>query len=81
MNKTNNRTLRGAFGDETDEWAGKRVVVFVTETDRGPGLRVRIPMPKGNGGGKTKPADTPATRQIKSSKDDDMNDSLEDFMK
>jgi hypothetical protein len=59
LNKTNNRTLRGAFGDETDEWVGKRVTVFVVETDRGPGLRVRIPTPKGNGGGKAKTADTP----------------------
>ena len=81
LNKTNNRTLRGAFGDETDEWVGKRVVVFATDTDRGPGLRVRIPTPKGNGGGKTKSADTPTTRPIKSSKDDDLDDSLEDFMK
>jgi hypothetical protein len=81
LNKTNNRTLRGAFGDETDEWIGKRVVVFVLETERGPGPRVRIPTPKGNGGGKTKSADTPTTRPIKSSKDDDLDDSLEDFMK
>jgi hypothetical protein len=81
LNKTNNRALRGAFGDETDEWAGKRIVVFKTETDRGPGLRVRIPAPKGNGGGKTKSADTPTTRPIKSSKDDEPDDSLEDFMK
>jgi hypothetical protein len=79
LNKTNNRTLRGAYGDETDDWIGKRVVVFVTETDRGPGLRVRIPPPKGNGGGeKAKAANMPATRPIKKA-DDDMNDSLENF--
>ena len=83
LNKTNNRTLRDAFGDETDEWVGKRVTVFVVETDRGPGVRVRIPTPKGNGGEKAKTADTPPTRPIKSlsKADDDMNDSLEDFMK
>jgi hypothetical protein len=85
LNKTNNRTLRGAYGDETDEWVGKRVVVFVVETERGPGLRVRIPTPKGNGGEKVKAAaaNTPATRPIRSPKDDDLNDSLEeeDFMK
>ena len=80
LNKTNNRTLRGAFGDETDDWTGKRVVVFAAETDRGPGLRVRIPTPKGdkNTG---KASDTSATRPIKSPDNDDMNDSLEDFMK
>lgn len=89
LNKTNNRTLRGAFGDETDGWVGKWVVVFAAETDRGPGLRVRIPTPKGekngSGGKKAKPAgkasDTPASRPIRSPKDDDLNDSLEDFMK
>jgi hypothetical protein len=81
LNKTNNRTLRGAFGDETDEWVGERVVVFAVETERGPGLRVRIPPPKGNGGEKVKAAKTPATRPIRSPKDDNLNDSLEDFMK
>jgi hypothetical protein len=57
LNKTNNRTLRGAFGDACDGWKGKVVVVFPTEDDlRGrmvPVLRVRIPPPKqaaaGNG--------------------------------
>ena len=84
LNKTNNRTLRGAFGDETDEWTGKRVVVFAAETDRGPGLRVRLPTPKGekNGSGVKKAglagraSDTPATRPIKSSDNDDMNDEI-----
>jgi hypothetical protein len=76
LNKTNNRTLRGAFGDETEEWIGKRVVVFVVETERGPGLRVRIPTPKGNGGEKAKSAITPTTRPIKSSKNDDLDDEI-----
>jgi hypothetical protein len=57
LNKTNNRALRGAFGDACDGWKGKIVVVFPTEDDlRGrmvPVLRVRIPPPKqaaaGNG--------------------------------
>jgi hypothetical protein len=50
LNKTNNRTLRGAFGDDCDGWAGKVIVVFPSTTDlRGkmvPSLRVRIPPPK-----------------------------------
>src|SRR4051794_3178372 len=58
LNKTNNRTLRGAFGDNTDDWIGKVVIVFTTVTDfRGkmtPGLRVRIPPPKEAAAG-TKP--------------------------
>jgi len=57
LNRTNNRTLRSAFGDACDGWKGKIVVVFPTQDDfRGrtvPVLRVRIPPPKqavaGNG--------------------------------
>ena len=57
LNKTNNRTLRGAFGDDVSGWKDKIVVVFPTTVEfRGkmvPGLRVRIPPPKqataGNG--------------------------------
>ena len=33
LNKTNNRTLRGAFGDDTAGWANKIVVVFPTMAD------------------------------------------------
>jgi hypothetical protein len=50
LNKTNNRVLRGAFGDDVSGWKGKIVVVFPTPVEfRGkmvPGLRVRIPAPK-----------------------------------
>ena len=50
LNKTNNRTLRGAFGDDTAGWADKVIVVFPTMVDvRGKmerALRVRIPTPK-----------------------------------
>jgi hypothetical protein len=57
LNRTNNRTLRGAFGDACDGWKGKIIVVFPTQDDfRGrmvPVLRVRILPPKqaaaGNG--------------------------------
>jgi hypothetical protein len=57
LNKTNNRALRGAFGDDADGWAGHVIEVFPTQTEMGgtltPALRVRIPPPKqasGNGG-------------------------------
>jgi hypothetical protein len=50
LNKTNNRVLRGAFGDNTAGWANKIIVVFSMMVDmRGkmvPGLRVRITPPK-----------------------------------
>jgi hypothetical protein len=50
LNKTNIRTLRGAFDDDTTNWVGKVVAVFAAMTDfRGkmtPALRVRIPPPK-----------------------------------
>jgi hypothetical protein len=50
LNRTNNRALRGAFGDACDSWKGKIIVVFPTQDDfRGrmvPVLRVRIPPPK-----------------------------------
>ena len=53
LNKTNNRTIRGAFGDAVDGWVGKIIIIYPTTVDfRGkptPGLRVRIPPPKGNG--------------------------------
>jgi hypothetical protein len=66
LNQTNNRVLREAFGDETDGWAGKIVVLFSSMIDfRGrmtQGLRVRIPPPKGDGhaaAAKPKPAPKP----------------------
>ena len=50
LNKTNNRAIRGAYGDDTAGWIGKIIVVFPTMVDmRGkmtPALRVRIPPPK-----------------------------------
>jgi hypothetical protein len=50
LNKTNNRTIRGAYGDDTAGWVGKIITVFPTMADmRGkmtPALRVRIPPPK-----------------------------------
>ena len=50
LNKTNNRTIRGAFGDDIDGWPGKIIVLYPTMADfrgkMGPALRVRIPPPK-----------------------------------
>lgn len=50
LNRTNNRTLRGAFGDAVDGWTGKIVVLFPTMAEfrgkMGPAMRVRLPEPK-----------------------------------
>jgi hypothetical protein len=50
LNKTNNRTLRGAFGDPVSGWVGKIIVLFPTMDEfrgkMGPAMRVRIPPPK-----------------------------------
>ena len=46
LNKTNLRTLQGAFGDNTEGWKNRVIVIFPVETTYGPGLRVRIPPPK-----------------------------------
>jgi hypothetical protein len=50
LNRTNNRTIRGAYGDDTAGWAKQLIVVFPTQAEfRGRlvgALRVRIPPPK-----------------------------------
>jgi hypothetical protein len=67
LNQTNNRILREAFGDETESWAGKIVVLFSSMIDfRGrmmPGLRVRIPPPKDDGRAVTQPV-KPASKPV-----------------
>jgi hypothetical protein len=72
LNKTNNRTLRGTFGDDMELWAEKVIVVYPTQADFGGktvgALRVRIPPPKqattGNGQPtkQTKPAKSAAVK-------------------
>ena len=53
LNRVNNRTLRGAFGDDTAGWTGKVIIIFPMMVEmRGkmvPGIRVRIPPPKQSG--------------------------------
>lgn len=47
LNVTNCRAIEDAYGLETDEWAGRVVELFATETDfqgkRVPCVRVRVP--------------------------------------
>jgi hypothetical protein len=53
LNRLNNRTIRGAFGDDTAGWIGNVIIIFATMVEmRGkmvPGIRVRIPPPKQSG--------------------------------
>jgi hypothetical protein len=87
LNKTNNRTLRGKFGDDTAGWKRKIVVVFPTMDDfRGqmvPVLRVRIPPPKENGQPVKPPPSPPslpaaaAANPAESEVDDELNDDAE----
>jgi hypothetical protein len=90
LNKTNLRTLSGAFGDDMEAWVNKIIVVFPTMTDlRGkmvPALRVRIPPPKqvaaGNGQGQAMPTPVTARQppkpvaQTLDTTDDDMDDEI-----
>lgn len=67
LNRVNNRTLRGAFGDDCDGWVGKVISIFLTETEyKGklvPAIRVRIAPPKqataSNGQARPQPAALP----------------------
>jgi hypothetical protein len=81
LNPTRNRTIRGAFGDACDGWAGKIIILFPTSTDfRGrmtPCLRVRIPPPKGNGGAVTaKPPEPELPPAAAVAVDDDLDDEI-----
>ena len=47
LNKTNSNLIVGEYGDETDDWIGKPLLLYATETEfqgkRVPCIRVRIP--------------------------------------
>jgi len=86
LNKTNIRTLAGAFGDDCAGWTSKIIIAFPTMAEfRGemkPALRVRIPPPKqAAGNGQTaKPATpppAPAAAAVEAEEvDDDLNDEI-----
>jgi hypothetical protein len=52
LNRVNNRTIRGAYGDDVAGWIGKVIELYPTEAEFkgniGPALRVRT-KPAGNG--------------------------------
>jgi hypothetical protein len=83
LNKSNNRTLRGAFDDDTANWVGKVIAVFPTMTDfRGRmvnALRVRIPPPKeatAAGNGAATATDPEIEPKPVKSPNDDVDDSI-----
>jgi hypothetical protein len=83
LNRVNNRTIRGAFGDVCDGWVGKIIVLFPTMAEfRGamkPALRVRIPPPKGNGQPAVKPVTPPpAPAAVIDPTEIDVDDDLDD---
>ena len=59
LNRVNNRTIRGIFGDNCESWTGKIIIAFPTMAEfRGemkPALRVRIPPPKQTAAGNGQP--------------------------
>src|SRR5262245_2073985 len=45
LNKSNAQALSAALGDETDNWSGATVALFVVPTQKGPGIRLRVTAP------------------------------------
>ena len=86
LNKTNNRVLRGAFGDDTAGWAGKIIVLFSMmvpmQGKMVAGLRVRIPPPKqaGTTAAATKPPKLSGNGQSAAVKPKVEDDELDDIV-
>jgi len=84
LNRVNNRTIRGAYGDVCDGWAGKIIAVFPTMAEfRGtmkPALRVRIPPPKqaAAGNGQTAKPATPSPATTVNPAEIDVDEELND---
>ena len=85
LNRVNNRTIRGAFGDPIEGWKGKIIILFPTMAEfrgkMGPALRVRIPPPKGNGQGQAAaapagPPPPPPPPSATTSVADDLDDEI-----
>jgi hypothetical protein len=83
LNKTNLRTLQGAFGDDMEKWADKIVVLYsIMAPLRGqmvPALRVRIPPPKDSyKAPASKPTPKPAPMPVEDVDDWDNSEQLDD---
>jgi hypothetical protein len=88
LNRINNRTIRGAFGDPIEGWKGKIIILFPTMAEfrgkMGPATRVRIPPSKqagGNGQGQAAsakaPAEPPPPQPATTTVADDLDDEIE----
>ena len=88
LNKTNNRVLRAAFGDDVTGWAGKIIILFSMMVPMQgrmvPGLRVRIPPPKQAGTMAAKPVKPSGNGQtaaaepkVQPVKDDELEEFIE----
>ena len=85
LNRVNNRTLRGAFGDPVSGWIGKIIIAFPTQDEfRGrmvPVIRLRIPPRKQGANGQTAakppPVPPPVPADPVELEDDDLNDEIE----
>lgn len=59
LNKTNMNTIAKLYGDDTDDWEGKKITLFSTEVqfkdEMVPALRIRSKPPKPRGAAATKP--------------------------
>lgn len=53
LNKTNAQTIAAMHGDDTDDWLGKKITLYVTEVEGfgklQPAIRVKSKAPNGNG--------------------------------
>ena len=84
LNRVNNRTLRGAFGDPVSGWIGKIIIAFPTQDEfRGrmvPVIRLRVPPPKQGGNGqaaaKPPPVPPPVPADPVELEDDDLSDEI-----
>ena len=79
LNKTNANNIANAYGDDTDDWIGKQIVLFEAMVDfQGrtvPAIRVRMPQIKD----KPKQAVRPASADMQDRRPvppDDMNDEI-----
>jgi hypothetical protein len=68
LNKTNAKNIADEYGDDTDDWTGKEVILFTTWVDfQGKSVeavRVRTPQPKDNKSSAAKKSDAPLNDTI-----------------
>lgn len=83
LNRTNARTITEAYGEDTDEWSGQKIVVFqmMTQNPRGEpvmGIRVRKPKPPKAAALPNPPSPKPAPTARRASSEIDPPDIMDD---